>query len=98
LLFILKVGTWSLSDRIRWRFEKDGQYTVTNAYWYCVEEAIDTSHLRGEGPWNLLWKAKLPQKVKNLMWSVCRNCLPTRTRLIQKGVDCPSSCILCDSG
>ncbi|MCI04392.1 polynucleotidyl transferase ribonuclease H fold, partial [Trifolium medium] len=33
-----------------------------------------------------IWKLKVPPKVKNLVWRMCRGCLPTRVRLQDKGV------------
>lgn len=32
------------------------------------------------------------------MWHICRNSLPTRVRLCDKGVDCPQNFVLCDNG
>lgn len=31
------------------------------------------------------------------MSRICRNSLPTRVRLSDKGVDCPQNCVLCDN-
>ena len=31
------------------------------------------------------------------MWRMCRGCLPTRVRLLDKGVQCPTQCVSCDS-
>jgi hypothetical protein len=36
-------------------------------------------------------------EVKNLIWLMCRGCLPTRVRLQDKGVQCPKNCVSCDS-
>jgi hypothetical protein len=35
---------------------------------------------------------EIPSKVKNLLWRICRNCLPTRYRLHNRGVDCVNNC------
>jgi hypothetical protein len=45
-----------------------------------------------------IWRLKVPPKVKNLVWRMCRGCLPTRIRLHDKGVHCPTDCVNCDSG
>jgi len=37
----------------------------------------------------------MPPKIKNLVWRICRNCLPTRRRLRDKGVNCTANCALC---
>jgi ribonuclease HI len=83
-------------DNLIWRHENDGLYSVKSAYKYCVEGAIDVSHLQVPGRWNLIWKTRAPPKVKNFVWRLCRNCLPTRLRLNQKGVNCPNHCVFCE--
>jgi hypothetical protein len=40
-------------DRRLWRGESKGDYSVKSAYRLCVQELIDTSHLRVNGNWNL---------------------------------------------
>ncbi|GAU38127.1 hypothetical protein TSUD_318140 [Trifolium subterraneum] len=83
-------------DKIIWRFEKNGKYWVKSAYRYCIEDTLDISHLQVQGNWNLIWQIQAPPKIKNFIWRLCRNCIPTRTRLLQKGVNCPCNCVLCD--
>jgi hypothetical protein len=31
------------------------------------------------------------------VWRICRGCLPTRVRLLDKGVQCPTNCVSCPS-
>ena len=38
----------------------------------------------------------MPPRVKTLIWRICRNCLPTRKRLRDKGVNCTIVCALCN--
>jgi len=49
------------------------------------------------GYWTGIWNLKVPPKVKNLLWRICRGYLPTRVRLLDKGVNCPTNCASCDS-
>ncbi|MCI12237.1 polynucleotidyl transferase ribonuclease H fold [Trifolium medium] len=51
------------TDKIVWRYEKNGIYYVKSVYRYCVEDAIDSSHLTAPGQWSLIWKAKAPPKI-----------------------------------
>jgi hypothetical protein len=37
-----------------------------------------------------------PPKTKHLLWRICKNCLPTRSRLQERSVNCPLVCPLCD--
>jgi hypothetical protein len=86
------------SDRLIWKAEKNGKYFVKSAYRLCVEELIDSSHLLRPDNWSVIWKFKIPPKIRNLSWRICRGCLPTRMRLQDKGVQCPTHCVSCDSG
>ncbi|XP_024636306.1 uncharacterized protein [Medicago truncatula] len=36
-------------------------------------------------------------RVKNFIWRICRNCIPTRMRLRDKWVNCDIVCSLCNS-
>jgi hypothetical protein len=85
-------------DRLIWKKENHGEYPVRSAYRFCVQELLDTSHFKVQGSWNLICKLKIPLKVKNFMWRICRNCLPTRVRLTDKVVKCPMDCTLCTVG
>jgi len=84
-------------DTIIWKAERNGRYSVRSAYMLCVLELIDSSYNWRLGFWTGIWNLKVPSKVKNLIWQMCRGCLPTRVRLLDKGVTCPTNCASCDS-
>ncbi|CAJ2656151.1 unnamed protein product [Trifolium pratense] len=50
----------------------------------------DKYHVAGN--WNGIWKAQSPHKARHLLWRLCRGCLPTRYRLLQRRVECPLNC------
>ncbi|XP_045810169.1 uncharacterized protein LOC123904565 [Trifolium pratense] len=50
------------------------------------------------GQWNNIWHAKIPPKVKNLIRRIGRDILPTRKKLISRGVQCPVHCDVCNDG
>jgi hypothetical protein len=88
----------SVSDDKRfWRVENNGIYSVRSAYRLCVQELIDTSHLKMNGAWNLFWKIQVPPRVKNLLWRIFHRCIPTCINLQQKGVNCITTCALCNN-
>ena len=62
-----------------------------------MTEIGDNSHLHMPSCWNLIWKLKMPPKVKNFVWRMCRGCFPTCARLSSRGVACPIDCVVCDS-
>lgn len=59
-------------DNITWWRSKNGSYSVRSAYYRVMEDLIDNTHLLKEGDWMSLWKFKVPQKVKLLLWSAAR--------------------------
>lgn len=61
-----------------------------------METIEDNSHLHRSGNWLNILNLKVPLKVKNLVWRVCRGCIPTRARLLDKGVNCSSLCVMCE--
>jgi len=61
-----------------------------------VSEIADNSHLDVPGRWNLVWKLKVPPKIKNFLWHVYRGCFPTHARLSSRGVSCPLDCVQCN--
>ena len=61
-----------------------------------MEDIGDISYLYRSGCWSDIWKLKAPPKVKNLIWRICRGCLPTRDRLLDRGVNCTSMCAMCE--
>jgi hypothetical protein len=66
-----------------WRFSRNGAYSVRSAYYQFMESIIDNSHLKVEGKWKKLWHA-------------LRGCLPIRSCLVQKGVQCNNKCLHSD--
>ena len=84
-------------DHLIWKAENNGCYLVKSVYRLCVEELIDVSHLRRPGNWKDIWRLKVPPKIKHLLWLMCRGCLPTRIRLQDKCVSCPTMCASCNS-
>jgi len=85
-----------LEDKMIWKREKSGTYSVKSAYRICVTEIADNSHMHVNGRWNLIWKLKVRPKIKKFLWRVCRGFFPTRARLNSRGVSCPIDCVHCN--
>jgi hypothetical protein len=71
---------------------------VRSAYKICVNSAGTQDRHGIAGSWNEIWRAKIPPKVKNLLWRIGRNVLPTRMHLYGRGVHCPTNCSVCNEG
>jgi len=68
--------------------ETNGIYSVRSGYRISLSQHLDLSAHRCDGNWALLWNLKVPPKVKSCLWRSCRNALPTRVRLQDRGVNC----------
>jgi len=65
---------------LAWRLTNTGAYTVKSTYHKIMEEILDTSHLKVAGNWVQIWKLNVPPKIRNFIWRLQRNCVPTRLR------------------
>jgi hypothetical protein len=65
-------------DRVRWCMGNKG-FTVNSLY---KKNLIDQAVV----PYRLLWKSKLPQKIKVFIWLVVRNKILTKDNLKKKEI------------
>jgi len=85
-------------DKLIWKAENHGNYSVRSAYRVFVNEIVDNFHLHIMDRWNLIWKLKVsPNIKKKCVTRVCRGCFSTRVRLSSRGVHCLIDCVLCSS-
>jgi len=87
----------NLVDSYVWQFMVDGSYSVKLAYSHCI--SLETNVTDAAVPnqnRDIIWKQKVPPKVRSFLWRASHNYLPTRSRLIQKGIPCSESCVHCD--
>ncbi|KAJ1433914.1 Reverse transcriptase zinc-binding domain [Sesbania bispinosa] len=92
------LSSCSRDDELIWKLSRDGKFSVKSAYFHVSESLIDNSHLIVRGDWSLLWRLRIPNRAKLLMWRVLRGCLPVRTNLQRREVKCPATCPLCEEG
>jgi len=60
-------------DKLVWKAEKNGNYSVLSVYRICVTEIAYNSHLHVPGRWNLFWKLKVPPKIKKCVLGLFSN-------------------------
>ncbi|XP_061999168.1 uncharacterized protein LOC133716477 [Rosa rugosa] len=88
-------------DRVVWRLEKDGKFTVKTAYRFDFSSSNSRSPFQlsvGVNFWKKLWKITIPNSAKVHIWRVCHNILPSMERLASKRVELDSQvCVLCSS-
>ena len=90
--------THNLHDTRVWHHFVDGIYTVKSTYNLCMslEADVNVSPTSAAHNWNIIWKQHVPPRVRSLLWRMAHCCLPTRSRLIQKGLPIDNTCVHCD--
>jgi ribonuclease HI len=83
-------------DKLIWVDSVNGQYSVKSGYNMLLNVLGRKDRNFNEERWSSLWKIRAPPKAKHLLWRICKNCLPTRSRLQEKCVPCPLDCPLCE--
>jgi hypothetical protein len=83
-------------DKLIWVDSVNGQYSVKSGYNMLLNVLGRKDRNFNEEGWSSLWKIRAPPKAKHLLWRICKNCLPTRSRLQEKCVPCPLDCPLCE--
>ncbi|GAU29636.1 hypothetical protein TSUD_164860 [Trifolium subterraneum] len=83
-------------DKVVWEEERNGCYSVKSGYKLVMRYIIGSDKYHVAGNWNGIWKAQAPHKARHLLWRLCRGCLPTRYRLLERRVECNLNCPVCD--
>ncbi|GAU41924.1 hypothetical protein TSUD_25650 [Trifolium subterraneum] len=83
-------------DKVVWEEERNECYSVKYGYKLAMRYIIGSDKYHVAGNWNGIWKAQAPHKARHLLWRLCRGCLPTRYRLLERRVECNPNCPVCD--
>ncbi|GAU10088.1 hypothetical protein TSUD_423070 [Trifolium subterraneum] len=83
-------------DKVVWEEERNECYSVKSGYKLAMRYIIGSDKYHVVGNWNGIWKAQAPHKARHLLWRLCRGCLPTRSRLLERRVECTLNCLVCD--
>ncbi|KAM5562690.1 hypothetical protein ABKV19_017740 [Rosa sericea] len=88
-------------DKVVWHPHKRGFFTTNSAYYVARDIAYNRVNYpppvdEFQALWKTIWKAKVPKKVAVGVWRACQNILPTRERILTKGYEGETGCLLCD--
>lgn len=90
------VSQQSVDDRIVWAQSTNDLYNVKTRYREWKNHFAGNSRIIQSGGWTGLWRLDIPQKIKIFIWRFCRDNIPVRIRLSNKGVYLPISCPICN--
>ena len=85
------------NDRITWMMERNRRYTVKTGYKLAMMGSLHSNRFHVEGEWHRIWKVNSPHNARNLLWRICRWCVPTRLRLRSCHVQCEVIFPWCDT-
>lgn len=83
-------------DRIVWSKSTDGIYSVKTGYRVWQNLYAGNSRCAQLEGWSRIWRLSIPHKVKIFIWRFCRDNVPVRIRLKNKGVSLPIMCPMCN--
>ncbi|MCH97471.1 retrotransposon unclassified-like protein [Trifolium medium] len=86
-------------DKIIWCWEKNDEYSVRSAYQLLDDRKNcnqpSPSSIFQESLWGKIWKAAVPNVIRNFLWRLVKHILPSRARLAKKGLNVDPCCPLC---
>jgi hypothetical protein len=89
-------------DSIAWHYEKSGVFSVRSAYRLALtralnleEEGSSTAPRGDRAVWKKLWNLPIPPKVRNFLWKLVKNGLPTNENRRYRHLTSDGSCEMC---
>ena len=84
-----------------WLHHKKRLFTVKSAYKVAKEvlrvgSVVESSRgYIGKGIWSVLWKLRIPNKIKVFGWRACNDILPTKLNLSKRRIIDDVMCPIC---
>lgn len=102
----LAIPSSDAEDRIAWHYEKNGIFSVKSAYNLAMvsnscESSKPSSSSRESNDrsiWDLIWKAKVPGKVRIFGWRIATNTLATKRNKWKRTLEIDDTCNICGNG
>lgn len=85
-------------DQWCWLDDEKGVYTVKTGYKRLMGVPNQTLISQDSFNWKKLWNMLIPPKVKNFIWRVLFNCLPTLDNMQKRHMEVNSQCPVCQAG
>ncbi|CAH9075014.1 unnamed protein product [Cuscuta epithymum] len=82
LILGIPVSQRHVPDKLVWRWEENGNYSVKSSYKFLMQSSGNVSSYG----WTRMWNLPIPPKVKFFFWQACIGCLPTADTLMTKRV------------
>ncbi|CAN1757082.1 Putative ribonuclease H protein At1g65750 [Linum perenne] len=94
-IFKVPLGVGGLQDQLIWHYDPKGVYTVRSAYRVLMDSIHPRPDLVVQGAWSHLWNLSVPPRIKNFVWRLAREVIPTRAALRRRHILVPGGCGIC---
>ena len=100
LILSIPLSQKRTEDKIIWPFVPSGNYTVKSGYNFLIKEnssqaTSSTNPGLNQALWKNIWEASVPNKVRNFLWRVCKNAIPSKMNLVQRKILTEGTCDHC---
>lgn len=95
----IPVSKHPTEDKLYWPWTQSGQYSSKSGYRFLkMEEEEVRPEVAQNGEinlWRSIWGLRVPNKVKNFLWRVCHEAIPTKSNLKRRHIIINSLCEQC---
>lgn len=84
-----------VKDTFIWQHNTNGTYTAKSGYTWLLESSNPTAIPTTMSSWSWIWKLKIPEKFKLLIWLACHNAVPTLSLLLHCHIAPSATCSRC---
>ena len=82
-------------DKMIWLPNLKGNFSVKSVHKVAYHNVNNND--QAQSHWKKLWKAKLPERLKMLLWRIDANAMPNKVNLQRRIQHTNTSCSLCNS-
>jgi ribonuclease HI len=102
----IPLNTQGFHDFIAWNYTKNGRFTVRSAYYLQWKHQFGPSAGQLALPggsatnpvWKIIWKLKVPAKVKIFIWRSLHGIIPVKCVLVNRHIGTSGECPICHQG
>jgi hypothetical protein len=98
----IKIPSFDGDDYVAWHHEKSGMFSVRSAYRLALdlkekgkETGMSDKPAGDRDFWNLIWKAKVPPKIRFFGWKLASNTLGVQAIRCNRRKDKMTTCTIC---